>query len=355
MNRKDFLKASSATAAALYTSSCRTLAQGNDQKLALGFDNFSIRACKWNATQVLEYAGKQNVDTVLFSDLDVYESFEPSYLGEVRAQAKELNIVLQAGTGSICGTAGNFKDKHGTDVEHLKKTLKVANLLGADAARCYQGSGRDRKSEGGLKPHMDRTVEVCKAVESYAKDLGVKIAIENHAGDMTAWQLKNLIERAGPDYVGATIDAGNAATTLEDPVENLKILGPYVLSAGIRDTIAWKDGDKHGVWWRAMGSGSVDWDTYFKLWRKLCPQAPVQLEIISQWGKTFPPKSDEKFWKHYQDIRDVDYNAFVKWVGNRPYPGPAPENRHTKEFMLEDLEKSLKYCREKLGLGRKTG
>ncbi|MFT5130431.1 MAG: sugar phosphate isomerase/epimerase [Rhodothermales bacterium] len=354
MTRSDFLKTGAATAAVLGGSSCHTISPLT-QPLALGFDNFSIRAKKWNATQVLEYAGKQKVDTLLFSDLDVYEHHEPAYLAEVAAQAAELGIALQAGTGSICGTAANFKKKHGPDIQHLTLTITVAKHLGASVVRCYQGSAKDRQSRGGLQPHMDRTVAVCKSVESYAKDSGVKIAIENHAGDMTAWQLKQLIERAGPDFVGATIDAGNAAFTLEDPVENLRILGPYVLSSGIRDTVVWHDGDDIKTWWKAMGAGNVDWAAYFALWRKLCPQAPVQLEIISQWGKTVPPKANADFWQHYGDIRDRDYKAFVKIAATGTAPEPPTKARFTGDFMLQDLEASLAFCRDNLCLGIRGG
>jgi 3-oxoisoapionate decarboxylase len=353
MTRKDFFKAGSAAAAATAMTACQTTAPCTGP-ISLGFDNFSIRALKWNATQVLEYAGRQKVDTLLLSDLDVYESHDPSYLAEVRAQADELGIVLQAGTGSICGSASNFNKKHGPDIQQLTLTITVAKLLGASVARCYLGSGKDRKGRGGLQPHMDRVVKVCKAVEGYAKDSGVKIAIENHAGDMTGWQLKQLIERAGPDFVGATIDAGNAAFTFEDPVENLRILGPYVLSSGIRDTVVWNSEEGINTWWKAMGAGSVDWASYFRLWRKLCPSAPVQLEIISQWGRTFPSKSNGEFWQHYGDIRDRDYAAFVALAATGSAPETPTKARFTAEFMRQDLEASLLYCRETLGLGRKA-
>lgn len=300
---------------------------------------------------MLDFAAELKVDSLLLSDLDVYESHETSYLNEIGKRAKELGIQLQAGTGSICGTSERFDKKHGSDIEHLKLCLRIAHDVGSNVARCYLGSWKDRKGKG-LEPHMNRVVEVCKAVKSLAKELGVKIAIENHAGDMTGWQLKNLIERAGPDYVGATIDAGNAAFTFEDPIENLKILGPYVVSSGIRDTAVWKNGKNIQTWWKAMGEGNVDWLEYFKLWRKVCPNAPVQLETISQWGRTYPPKSDKEFWRDYQDIRDVDYEAYLKFVDGNSNPGLAAEDRHTKEFMKRDLEKSLKYCREVLGLGK---
>jgi sugar phosphate isomerase/epimerase len=349
MQRKQFLNSS--LAAALSTS---MLSAAKQQPLALGFDNFSIRAFGWKAQQLIEYAALQKVDSLLLSDLDVYENFDEGYLKELKQQARASNLILHAGTGSICGSSASFKDTHGSDTEHLKKTIRVAKALGSNVARCYLGSRRDRKGAG-LEPHIHRVVEVCKAVKSYAKDVGVKIAIENHAGDMTAWQLKQLIERAGPEYVGATIDSGNAVWTMEDPVRNLEILAPYALSSGIRDTAVWREGDKIQAHWMAMGKGSVDWEAYFKIWRKVCPEIPVQLEIISQWGTSFSPKSDSKFWKLYPDVRDSDYMAFQKfskrWQGEAPTPHP---DRNSKEFMKRNLEDSLHYCRTQLGLGITT-
>ena len=46
----------------------------------------------------------------------------------------------------------------------------------------------------------------------------VMLAVENHAGDMTARELLTLINAAGSDFVGATIDSGNATWALEDPM-----------------------------------------------------------------------------------------------------------------------------------------
>ena len=56
-------------------------------KLKLGFDNYSIRALDWKAPQLLDYAASLRLDTVLFSDLDVYESFSDGYV---------VNCVLDA-------------------------------------------------------------------------------------------------------------------------------------------------------------------------------------------------------------------------------------------------------------------
>src|SRR5690606_26531435 len=66
MNRRRFLT-STALAAAAATVAPHVLARPLRLDLALGFDNFSIRALGWKAPQLLDYAAQQGVDTVLLS------------------------------------------------------------------------------------------------------------------------------------------------------------------------------------------------------------------------------------------------------------------------------------------------
>ena len=347
MDRRNFVKAGAVLAGASVLPSCAN----EKQKLKLGFDNFSIRSMKWKAPKLLSYAAEQKVDTILFSDLHVYESHEESYLKEIKAQADQLGIEIQAGTGGICPTSGSFKKTFGSAEDHLKLAIRVAKTLGSDVVRCYQGSARDRKTPGGLKPHMEATIAICKKVKSQALEAGVKIAIENHAGDMAAYQLRELIEKAGPEYVGATIDSGNATFTLESPIRNLEILAPYVVCSGIRDTRLWDDGKGIKAQWTAMGDGVVDWREYFKKWDQLCPNAPVQLEIISEYGKHFPHEG-ENFWQYYKDIRKTDYEAF-KVLAAKGEAMDKPKIASSQKFQISELERSIKFSRNVLGLGRK--
>ena len=139
-------------------------------KVKLGFDNFSIRALGWKADRLLKYADKQKVDTVLFSDLDVYESFDSGYLRELKQEGDKLGLEIQAGTGGICPTSPRCIKKHGTAEEHLKLLIRVAKTVGSKAARCYLGSMQDRKGEGGIRRHIESTIQVCKNVRKHALD-----------------------------------------------------------------------------------------------------------------------------------------------------------------------------------------
>jgi hypothetical protein len=100
------------------------------------------------------------------------------------------------------------------------------------------------------------TVKVCKACRSQAIDAGVKIAMENHAGDMQAHEVVTLIEEAGgKEYMGANLDAGNAVWTMETPMESLEVLGPYAVTTSLRDSAVWASEKGVTAQWTAMGAG----------------------------------------------------------------------------------------------------
>ena len=328
-------------------------------KPKLGFDNFSIRALGWKAPQLLDYAATLKVDVVLFSDLDVYESHSDAYLKEIKAKAGDLGVEIHAGTGSICPSSNTFNKRFGTAEEHLALTIRIAKTLGSPVARCYQGNAEDRKSQGGIMARIQDSVKVCKSLRQRALDAGVKIAIENHAGDMQAWELVTLVEEAGRDYVGVTMDSGNATWTLEDPMQNLEILGPYAATTGIRDSAVWESPEGAWVRWTAMGEGDIDFKAYMSRFVQLCPNTPVVLEIISGITRQYPYLKPD-FWKPYQQVRAHEFAKFVALAerGKPREPFTLPEGKDKKlaeqEYQKDQLERSLRYCRQVLGLGVKN-
>lgn len=360
-HRRQFLASLAALGAVSLARPGRGLGASTPQKLKLGFDNFSIRAFGWKAPRLIEYAAEQKVDTLLMSDLDVYESLDAGYLTKIRAQARRAEIELQAGTGSICPTSQSYnKTKWGEAKDHARLLIRTAKRLGSTVARCYLGSRRDREGDGGIYRHMEAMVKVLKAVRSEAEDANVKIAIENHAGDMQAWELVTLIEEAGTSFVGATMDPGNATWTLEDPMVNLEVLGPHVVTAGIRDTAVWETDKGAACMWANMGEGVTDWPAYVKRFGQLCPQAPFVLEIISYKWSAELPYLDPAFWSKFPRARAHEFARFVALAKRgREYtiPSGRPAGAASKELeqaqQKYDLEASLRYCRRELGVGRR--
>jgi sugar phosphate isomerase/epimerase len=324
-------------------------------RLKLGFDNYSIRALNWKAPQLLDYAASLKLDSVLFSDLDVYESLSDDYLRGIKSKADDLGIDIQAGTGGIDRTSEFWNGKWGPPEKLLRTTIRVAKILGSRVARCYLGWIGDRKPRVGLDPHIDRVVETCKKVRSFAIDSGVRIAVENHAGDMHSTELLGLIDAAGHDYVGATMDTGNAVWALEDPADTLEVLGRVAVSTGIRDSAVWTTKDGAAFEWKAMGAGQVDWKAFFKRYAQLCPKTPVQLEIITGPARNLAYFNRE-YWRPWLWMPTPHFARYVAFAqrGKAPTPYKTPKGLSAEQAWQKlQLEKSLKYCKDVLGLGLK--
>ena len=160
----------------------------------------------------------QKLDTVQISSVGDYESIEPAFLEKVKNHAAERGIAIDGGTGCVCPTSSSYRPKEKDPVAYTLEGLRVAHAVGATGMRCFLGSRPDRLGPVPIEAHMEATVKVFRAVRQQALDLNVKIALENHNGDLEARQVKTIIEESGKDFVGSCLDAGNPFFLAEDPL-----------------------------------------------------------------------------------------------------------------------------------------
>ena len=361
MLRRTFLKntavAATATAFAGPTLLAATAAKPAP-KLSVGLDNYALRAMGWKAPQLIDYAASLKCDTLFISDLDALESLDDPALRLVRARAEAAGLTLYVGSWSICPTSKTFKKSWGTAEEHLRLGLRVAKTLGSPMFRAVLGNMEDRKSEGGIQARIADTVAVLKACRADALKAGLKIAIENHGGDLHSWECRQLIEAAGTDFVGCNFDSGNAAWTLEDPMDAFETLGPVTICSSLRDQQIWSTPEGAAVQWTAAGDGLIDWKAFAARWAQLCPQVPIMIETISGAQRAFPYKQPD-FWKHY-DRRPEKLAKFEALAARgRPltaFKAPAgPEGKAvTQEFQKAEIAKSIAFLRREIGLGLRT-
>jgi sugar phosphate isomerase/epimerase len=307
----------------------------------LGLDLFSVRSQGWNAFQFLDYAAKLGVEVVHFSEVRFLGGVDDEHLRKVKAYAGERRLSIEAGMTSICPTSKRFNPADGTAEEQLTRMFRVARALGSPIVRCYLGSSADRP----IEPHIAATVKVLRAVKNRCQDAGLKIAIENHAGDMQARELKSLIEEAGRDFVGACMDSGNPVWAIEDPHLTLETLAPYVLTTHIRDSAVWEDPKGIAVQWTALGQGTVGIDRWVKRFTELCAGKPLSLEIIVTKQPRIHNYLDPGFWDAFPHTPAWEFARFVKLAreGSPRYPTDAEADEKAA------VERSLAYCKELLG------
>jgi sugar phosphate isomerase/epimerase len=183
-------------------------------------------------------------------------------------------------------------------------------------------------------------------------DANIKIAIENHAGDMQAREVKMLIEEAGRDFVGSCLDSGNPLWTIEDPLLTLDVLHPYVLTSHVRDSAVWLVPEGAAVAWVRMGEGNVRIDEWVAKYRELCSGRALSLESIVTGPRIFPYR-DAKFWEAYRGTPAWEFERFIEIAERgkaRGNPPRAASQDEAKAREREDLEASIRYTKKLLEL-----
>jgi sugar phosphate isomerase/epimerase len=316
----------------------------------LGVDLYSLRSQNWTPIQLLDYCAERKAKVVHFSEVRFIGGLEPDNLRLVRAHAEKVGIEVEIGMMSICPTSKMFQAAAGTAEEQLTRMIGAAVTVGSKIVRCVLGSSADRLP-GPIEKHIESAAKVLKNVRSKAVDSNIKIAIENHAGDMQGRELKSLIELAGPDFVGACIDAGNPLWTLEDPHVTLETLAPYALTSHLRDSAVWRVPEGAAVSWVRMGEGNVDIDGFVKKYATLCPGRALSIESIVMGPRAYAFR-DPKFWDGYRNVVAWEFERFLE-IADRGKPRPAEprlngEAAQRKE--REDLDASLQYAAKLLGV-----
>ncbi len=337
MRRRSFLATTAAAAQAQAPASTA---------MRFGIDLFSIRSQGWTPFEYLDYCARWKAQVVHFSEIRFLGSLEEAHLKRVREHAERLGIALEIGMRSICPTSKAFDPKQGTAVEQLTRMIEAARVAGSALVRAFLGTMEDRKGPVPIEGHIENTARVLKSVRSRAEHAGVRIAIENHAGDMQGRELKTLIEEAGRDFVGACIDSGNPLWTLEDPHRTLEVLHPYVFTSHVRDSAVWRVPEGVAVRWVRLGEGNVDIDEWIRKYLDLCPGKALSLEILVTQPRLFRCL-DPGFWDGYRNVPAWEFSRFLAIAERgKPLPASLPPAREAAAVReREDLEASIRYLR----------
>lgn len=308
-----------------------------------GIDMYSLGAQNWTPFQQLDFAAKWKVKVVHFSEIRFLGNLEPDNLRRVRARADELGLDLEIGMRSICPTSTMFDKAQGTAEEQIGRMVDAARIVRSPIVRAVLGSSADRR--GGIESRIDDTVKVLKNVRSRLMDAGVKVAIENHAGDMQARELKMLVEAAGPEFVGVCLDSGNPVWTIEDPHLTLETLAPYVLTSHMRDSALWNTPEGAAVRWTRMGEGNMGMEDYLRKYIEKCPGRAMSLEVIVSAQPRILNYRNPQFWDIYRNTPAWEFARFLALCdkGKPVLEPPADPAVTPAARQLASVEESIRW------------
>ena len=94
------------------------------------------------------------------------------------------------------------------------------------------------------------------------------------------------------------------------------------------------------------------------MFQKLCPKTAVNIETISGFNRELKI-NDESFWKAWPNGKPKGYDKFIQLAKKgKPRkawspPSNVEKSQADKDYQRSEISKSISYCRNKLGLGKK--
>ncbi len=149
----------------------------------------------------------------------------PAYQRElpaVRARLAEEGLLVTWATRSLL-----FGDAQAQAT--LRADVDAAQRLGAPLVRLFSGA---------VPPDDDAAAWAgAAAAVAYAAERGVVLALENYSGTPggTLAEVRRVLERLPSPALGTTYDMGNYAVRGEDPLAALRVVGPRVVYAHLKD------------------------------------------------------------------------------------------------------------------------
>lgn len=334
-----------------------------DAPQPLGINTYSVRALGFHDAQALDFAASLHCDAVFLQDSRDPKAQDPAHWRTVREMAQRHGLHLETGGG---GVLPRTPEEFNPRVDYLRAQIRRAAAMGSPVMRAVIASDRYAMPPGPAEQHMETMVRLLRAVRTEALDAGVKIAIEVHK-DLNAWEFRDLVETVGTDFVGIYLDTGNPVFVMEHPLTTVETLGKYAVTFHLRDSVVYEHPQGIAVQWVPLGEGTVDFREIVAKARELCPQVHVYAKPITGRPPVVLPVWDEEHWKRwFPRARASDFARFVALARQgQPYDKPMvvedlqgrqvpPHFQEAVRFQQrEHLERSLRYARETLGLGRR--
>ncbi|MFA9465084.1 MAG: sugar phosphate isomerase/epimerase family protein [Velocimicrobium sp.] len=178
----------------------------------------------------LDLGHKLDVDGVSLETCFL-SSLEDDYLKSLGQKIKDYGFDTVFAWGHPNGLERGLNPKA---FEEMKQLIPKTRLIGTNVMR-ITGSAFDWRHEN-HREHIERLVPMYKEATEIAEANGVKLALENHI-DFTADEMLEMVQRVDSPNFGINFDTGNFLRLLDDPIEGMRKLAPYVFSTHIKDLV----------------------------------------------------------------------------------------------------------------------
>jgi 3-oxoisoapionate decarboxylase len=275
----------------------------------------------------------------------IVRNWAPDFSNKVRNTREQLGMYLE---GSIA------LPKKPEELPQFEADVKAAKEAGASILRSVSLGGRRYevfKDKTSYDSYYKNAQLVLEWVEPILKKHQMKLGVENHK-DWRATELASTLKQLSSEYLGVTLDFGNSIALLEDPLQVVQTLAPYVLSAHIKDMAVAEYPDGFLLSEVPMGQGILDLPAMVAICRKHNPNLKYSLEMITRPPLQIPCFKDE-YWVTFDNVQARELAKTIAMVKAKKTATPLPtlEGLSTDaklELEEENILKSVTYSQKLL-------
>lgn len=283
-------------------------------KFPIGIDNYGLYPLGLTPLEVLEWAKANRAEGVAFSGLFPEERklIDRAYLDDIRQFADENRLYIEwGGAQHIPRDMESWRPK---DVFHINQSAaKEAATLGTDIIRsCSGGLMRWNRQSPPTETLLRETAEALRAQRWMLADHGTILAIETHF-EFTTFELLRLFDMCETDpgeYLGICLDTMNLLTMLEEPVEAVRRILPWVVSTHIKDGAVLLADQGLITFPTAVDEGVIDLPGILQMLASL-PQG-VHLSVEDHGGSFNLPIFESWFTGEFPDLTVDELTKILK-------------------------------------------
>ena len=332
MTRRDFISTSAAV-----------LAAPAGGRTSMGFtpDAFAISRPPRTAIEFMEKAYEMGAGGVQAT----LKSFEPDYLKQVRKRAEELGMYWEV-----------LSPMPPEDTTQFEKTVQAAKEAGAECMRSACLAGRRYETFNTLE-EWNKWVADAKAKIDRAARIAEKykfpIGVENHK-DWTVEDYVTILKKYSSQYFGVCIDFGNNISLLDDPMDVIESLAPFVINTHIKDMGVEEYPDGFLLSEVPLGTGILDLKKMIAIVRKARPNVKFSLDMLTRDPLKITCLT-EKYWVTFTDRNGKYLARSLRMVReHKPEKPLLRVSTMDKEAQLkvemDILNQCIAYARDGLGL-----
>ena len=329
--------------------------------MKLGLESYTTRHSGLDPVGVLGLAAELQLGGVLF-ELSPFRSFHDDELERIRLAAEEEGLYLEFGMGSIIHwhpmaekgrqlLADAGYDTSVSDAQIVIDHLHVAKKLGSPILRCVVGNLFIRDEGHDMVALADQAVAILREACRAAEDLGLKIAMENHA-DFTVRELASIFARVDSPAFGFTVDCANLAFDLDNPLRLAGILAPHALTTHYKDYRIIRTREGLALENCALGDGDIELVAMTELLAKHNPQINLNIEIHSQFAPFRLDVLSPAYWaRHPSPPGDgLAWYLAKSWTKAPldPWPDNLPDGANAWELEARHLRQSVGWAKHSL-------